>query len=231
MMKHCALCCVAAVAALFAAHLWDLSDRQAALTRFLASPDDGARRIVEAYGLNARACASDEHSDLATLAKAFVTVESLVTSRAEAWTRAVVVYGGARLGALPDISAGPGRIRPSTARKAFADMQESAIAPTDIDLAASLLTDCGAVRVARAILAGIRQAGTPAARVDAAFVRRAAAAYNGQAAPTASYEAVLSAEVYFELVYAAYQHYRFAALAAEATTYSHSRRRPRASAQ
>jgi hypothetical protein len=42
-----------------------------------------------------------------------------------------------------------------------------------------------------------------------AFIRRAATSYNGQSGRAGSLEASLSSKIYFDLVYAAFQHYRF----------------------
>jgi hypothetical protein len=81
-------------------------------------------------------------------------------------------------------------------------------------LAAQLFETCEAVRIAAAILSAMRREHALPHEVDRVFVRRAAAIYNGQSASARSLDAGISAEVYFQLVYAMFQHYRFSFLQA-----------------
>lgn len=195
--------------ALLTVHLVDVSARETALARFLSDDAEAIERIVADYGVGPEQCASRQDADLRALAAAFVTIESFATSRFEGWLRAAVTYGGTLAGLTPDISTGPGRIRMSTARAAA-----DGPAPSNSALASTLLTACGAAEIAGRMLASRRPPDGAPTPIDRRFIEAAAAAYNGQAWPASSLQAALSARVYVDLVYAANQHYRFAALAA-----------------
>jgi len=201
----------AGVLFLLSVHVSDLSSREAALARFFANENEGIGRIIDDYGVKADDCSEGHGDDFHALAMALVTVESFATSRAEGLVRATIAYGGALTGLGTDISAGPGRIRMSTARAVLAGTSGDRRTISDRTLIGDLLTKCGATRTATQFLR--RAEDDPfIAHVDLKFVRAAAAAYNGQTSRASSSQAVLSARVYFELVYAAFQHYRFAAL-------------------
>jgi hypothetical protein len=195
-------------------HLSDLGFRDAALARFLSDRNQGIVRIANDYGSSLDHCAIDRADDLSSLALAFLTVETFVTPTLESWARATTVRLATTLGLSPDISIGPGRIRPSTAWIALhgpgSRHAGDYLGMTNQDLARQLLTPCGAIRIAIEILESIRrQHGTSSNRIDVAFIRRAATSYNGQSARASSLEASLSSEIYFDLVYAAFQHYGF----------------------
>lgn len=207
------LCGAVGAVLILGMHLSDVSGREAALAQFLSSENEGIRRIINDYGVNPDECPAGREDDLNFLAMAFVTVESFATSRSEAWARTLVAYGGALTGFVADISAGPGRIRMSTARAALSGATADRRGPSDLALTEDLLTACGATRIAARILARDRDAGArPATNIDLKFIRTAVRSYNGQAQQASSTQAALSAKIYFDLVYAAYQHYRFAAL-------------------
>jgi hypothetical protein len=208
------LCAGTAVMVLLGWHLSDVALRDAALAQFLSDRNEGIVRIANDYGSNPEHCAIDRTDDLSSLALAFLTVETFVTPALESWARATTVRLATAVGVTPDISIGPGRIKPSTAWKALHGSRsrgtDDYASMTNSDLARQLLKPCGAIRIAVEILDGIRrQSGQPASRIDMAFIRRAATSYNGQAERARSLEASLSSKIYFDLVYAAFQHYRF----------------------
>jgi hypothetical protein len=208
------LCAGTAVMVLLGWHLSDVALRDAALAQFLSDRNEGIVRIANDYGSNPEHCAIDRTDDLSSLALAFLTVETFVTPALESWARATTVRLATALGVTPDISIGPGRIKPSTAWSALHGSRSRGADDyanmTNPDLARQLLKPCGAIRIAVEILDGIRrQSGQPASRIDMAFIRRAATSYNGQAERARSLEASLSSKIYFDLVYAAFQHYRF----------------------
>jgi hypothetical protein len=210
--RLCLLALTGAVGVL-CAHVLDVSNRDTALARFLADENRGISHIVSDYGIFPGDCPAGRDGDLHSLAMAFVTVESFATSRLEGWARTLVAYGGAMAGLGTDISAGPGRIRMSTAHAALHDPTSDHRTPSDLALARELVTQCGAVKVAIQILGRIgRNDDSAPPVIDLRFIRAAAASYNGQSPRAASYQAALSAQLYVALVYAAYQHYRFAAL-------------------
>ena len=74
-------------------------------------------------------------------------------------------------------------------------------------LTQQLLDSCGALRVAILLLEDVK--GRYGAETDRKFVRLAAAAYNGQSPAGTSLQADIAAQIYFDLVYNIFQHYRF----------------------
>jgi hypothetical protein len=208
------LCVGTGVMVLLGWHLSDVALRDAALARFLSDQNKGIVQIANDYGSGGEDCAIDRADDLSSLALAFLTVETFVTPALEGWARGTAVRLATAVGVAPDISIGPGRIKPSTAWIALhesssrrADDYRSMTRP---DLARQLLSPCGAIRMAVEILDSVRrQSGQSSSRIDMAFIRRAARNYNGQSQRAGSLEASLSSKIYFELVYAAFQHYRF----------------------
>jgi hypothetical protein len=208
MSRMCISCATATLIVLLAAHFWDINAREFALARFLSNDREAIERIAANYGVSPGECATNHDADLHSLASAFVTVESFATSRSEGWMRMLIAHGGALVGLAPDISAGPGRIRISTARAALGYSP-----PSNRALARNLLTACGATEIAARILASVSQSGRAPLLIDRRFIQAATATYNGQAQQASSLQAALSAKVYFDLIYATYQHYRFATLA------------------
>jgi hypothetical protein len=208
------LCVGTGVMVLLGWHLSDLGFRDAALARFLSDRNKGIVQIANDYGSSTEHCAIDQADDLSSLALAFLTVETFATPALESWARATTVRLATLLGVTPDISIGPGRIKPSTAWIALHDSSSRGAddyrSMTNPDLARQLLKPCGAIRIAVEILDSVRrQSRQPSSRIDMAFIRRAATSYNGQSGRAGSLEASLSSKIYFDLVYAAFQHYRF----------------------
>jgi hypothetical protein len=197
-----------------AAHLVDVTTREALVRRFLA--DDGAAmvKIIENYGLNTRDCHFDATNDVQALAAALFTAEMLATPRITGWVRRTVVHIARFAGAVPDMSIGPGRIKLTAARSALQASKSKSMRAlsghSDTELAQELLESCTSAQVITAILDSISREGSAVYdRVDRKFVRKAAALYNGQLDTRNRVEAKLSHEIYLQLVYDAYQHYRF----------------------
>jgi hypothetical protein len=196
-------------------HLSDVGLRESALARFLSDPSHGIIRIAHDYGGTPDQCATDRTDDLYPLALAFLTVETFATPSFESWARAMAFHLATVVGVTPDISIGPGRIKPSAARMALHGSNSPSAddyrGMSDQDLARQLLEPCGSIRIAIEILEGIRrQNRKSSSRIDLKFIRLATTSYNGKSGKAGSFEATLSSEVYFDLVYAAFQHYRFA---------------------
>jgi hypothetical protein len=203
--------------ALLVAHLTDIASREGALRQFLNDRSQGITRIAKDYGVSAERCANEPMRDLYALAAALLTVETFVTPQLENWARAAIVDIAGSVGTTPDFSIGPARIKLSTARMALNQSQSVEIRSykslSDAALARKLLSPCDSIQVASAILEHIRAQGSEyPTGIDRRFVRFAASSYNGQSKSTNSLEAILSAEIYFELVYDTFQHYRFLAL-------------------
>jgi hypothetical protein len=198
----------AAVAVFLCAHFSDVSDREVALERFLLDEAAGIGRIVTQYGVDPRRCGS--HSDdFHSLGMAFVTVESFATSRSESWVRTLAAHIAIITGFAPDISLGPGRIRVSTATAMLRNSNSKTMDVSTPMLIEELLTRCGSALIAARLVQHIAISSPMASRkVDLKFIRFAARTYNGQKS-LVSPEAMLSAELYLRLLYAAYQHYRF----------------------
>lgn len=187
-------------------HYADVSARRGALQRIVLDRGEGAAFIRHRYGVAFSHCLTVPRRDLDHLAAALVTTETLATPRIETWLRSSLTVVAARLNLPLDISMGPGRIRPSTARAVLS--ADDAEPLSDIDIAGKLLHPCGALAVAVAVteaLAG-EAGGGP---LDRDRVRRVAAKFNGQSWPASSREARLSHELYLDLVYNLYQDYRF----------------------
>jgi hypothetical protein len=220
MMKSLWLSGIAALA-LLGFHASDASSRNSLLRDFLSDPDRAVPTIAADYGPAADQCASEPTDGLYPLAASFLTIETFATGRLASWARAGLVDATAAMGLTVDISVGPGRIRPSTARTAVAETtSDEARRYADLseaELAKALLRPCDALRLAVVVLDDIRQrSGEPRIDIDRKFVRHAAVIYNGQAAGSDTLEARLAAEIYQDLVYETYQHYRFQALARSA---------------
>jgi hypothetical protein len=199
------------------AHLADVGTRETLVRRFLAGDAGAMSTIIEHYGLNTRDCHFDTMNDVQAFAAALFTTETLATPRLTGWARRAAVHIARFVGAVPDMSIGPGRIKLTTARAALqasrSESMQTLAAQPDTKLAQTLLDSCTSAQVIVAILDSISREGDAAHdRVDRKFVRRAAARYNGQVNPTNRVEAGLSHEIYLQLVYDAYQHYRFLAL-------------------
>jgi|ERR1700686_2323175 hypothetical protein len=217
MMKRALWLTVVTLIVLCCTHASDVSSRESMVQAFLTNPGAAIPRIAEGYGIAADQCRQEQANPLFPLAAAFLTVENLATSRLASLARAAVVDTAARFGRTADISVGPGRIRPSTAQAAVqAASFDEARRYEDLSgpaLATLLLQPCDALRIAIVILENVRDSGGNRS-VDLRFIKQAAAAYNGQrgvAQPSA--EATVSAAVYLQLVYQAYQYYRFRAAA------------------
>jgi hypothetical protein len=195
------------LAALLATHLYDLNERQALLKQFVLDRGNGTDRIVERYGLQPDQCVSEQQGELYPLAAALLTAESLATSRLEATARAGFARVATVLRTGVDISIGPGRIRPSTARRLIKDREGVDVPPGDPVLTERLLEPCGSLRIAILLLEDVRDRN--GGETELKFVRLAASVYNGQSAPRRSLRADFAAQIYSDLVYNAFQHYRF----------------------
>jgi hypothetical protein len=220
MVKSLWLTGIAALA-LLGSHASDASSRNSLLREFLSDPGRAVPTIAEQYGQPAGRCASEQTDGLYPLAASFLTIETFATGRLASWARAGLVDATAAMGLTVDISVGPGRIRPSTARAAVAkttsDEARHYADLSEAELAKALLRPCDALRLAVVVLDDIRQrSGEPHMDIDRKFVRHAAVIYNGQAAGRDTLEASLAGEIYQDLVYETYQHYRFQALAKSA---------------
>jgi hypothetical protein len=214
-----ALACAAfVVAGLWIGHALDLAARDTALEQFVHDKGRGTARIALRYGLANGQCGDLPTTDLFALARAFVTTESFATPWVEHWGKRVSVHAAALAGIVPDMSLGPGRIRPSTAQRAIVDAPGDDVDQTAYRelplgaLTAKLFGTCDSVRIAAIVLSAMRREHALPQEVDRAFVRRAAVIYNGQSTLARSLDANVSAEVYFQLVYAMFQHYRFSFL-------------------
>jgi len=201
-------CIAVCLAALVAMHLYDLGERQALLRQFASDRGKGTDQIVERYGLLPDQCPSEQHGEFYPLAAALLTVEQLATSRFEAAVRAGLAQAAAATGIGADFSIGPGRIKPSTARRLMKDHEGADERTSDGVLTRRLLDRCGSLQVAILLLEDIRSR-SPGG-TDFSFVRRAATVYNGQSEPGTSLRADIAAQIYFDLVYNVFQHYRFA---------------------
>jgi hypothetical protein len=206
----------AGAVALLCVYLVDVDQRARMLQRFVWDNEQSVDLIVSRYAPSVSACrASRSHSDIDNLAAAFVTVESFATPTLDAWARSMVAKIAAAMNmTVPDITIGPGRIRLRTARDALrAAESQDGQSLADRSLVREVLSLCGSTRVARAILNGIMQQDyRSGGRIDFQFIHLAARIYNGQAAQMPSIEARISADIYFNLVYQTFQHYRFNAL-------------------
>jgi hypothetical protein len=200
-----------------AEHSIDVNAREALVRRFLAGDKEAMVRIIERYGLNTQGCHFDTMKDVHALAAALFTTETLATPRLAGWARRTAVHIAWFAGAAPDISIGPGRIKLTTARAAVqasnSESMRMLASQSDTGLAQQLLDSCTSAQVIVAILDSISRDGTAAHdRIDRGFVRKAASLYNGQVNAGNQVERKLSYEIYLQLVYDAYQHYRFLAL-------------------
>ena len=195
----------------------DRGERAELLRCYNAHRTDGIAAIVDRYGPAVGGCEIRTTADMRALAAAFVTVESFATPVFSRWARSAIMRLGSTLEIAPDISFGPGRIRLSTARTALLAIDGGHSGhfalPSNREIVQQMLTACGSTRIAVAILKRMaekdrydRQA------IDLEFVKVAARKYNGQVLTTDDVAAKLSAEIYFELVYDAFQYFRFAAL-------------------
>lgn len=206
-----------ALLSLGAAHSADVSTREALVRRFLAGDSEATVGIIEHYGLNTRDCHFEPMNDVHALAAALITTETLATPQLNGWMRRAVVHIARLTGVVPDISIGPGRIKLTTARAALRESKSESMqslgAQPDAGLAQQLFDACTSARVAVAILDSIpREEVAAYDRLDRKFVRKAAARYNGQVDAANRIEAGLSNEIYLQLVYEAYQYYRFLSL-------------------
>jgi len=197
------------LAATLAIHLYDVGVRHALLKQFALDRSQGAVRIVERYGLAPNQCVGEQQGELYPLAAAFLTVESLATSHLEAFARGGLATTATALGVGVDFSMGPGRIKPSTAQRLMQTHERQATVSQmrDSSLTRRLLDRCGALQVAILLLEDVK--GRYGAETDRKFVRLAAAAYNGQSPAGTSLQADIAAQIYFDLVYNIFQHYRF----------------------
>lgn len=207
---------LAAGALLIAAgiHLADRTARDTAVTAFLADPTRATSRIAERYGVTPAQCASHESEEFRSLGAALLTIETLATPRLEGHLRTIAAYLAGLAHISLDISIGPGRIKPSTARAALTNLSPPGAGRderfSDLHLTQKLLQPCEALRVAAAIAEDIsHKLGPPGATLDRGLVRQIAAVYNGQKGGAGPPEARLSAEIYVRLVYNIYQHFRF----------------------
>jgi len=206
--RHWLACIAVCLAALLAIHLYDLGERQALLRQFALDRGKGTDRIVERYGLPPEECIGEQHRKFYPLAAALLTVEQLATPRFESAARAGLAQAAAATGIGADFSIGPGRIKPSTARRLMQDHEGADVRTGDGVLTRRLLDPCGSLQVAILLLEDI--SGRFPEETDLVFVRRAASLYNGQSAPRTSLRADIAARIYFDLVYNIFQHYRFA---------------------
>jgi hypothetical protein len=207
---------VAAAVALLCIYLVDVDQRARILRRFVWDNEQNVDLIVSRYAPSVSACrASHSHSDIDNLAAAFVTVEIFATPTLGAWARSMVAKLAVAMNmTVPDITIGPGRIRLRTARDALrATESQDGQSLTDRSLVREVLSLCGSAHVARAILNEIMQQDyRSGGRIDFKFIHLATRIYNGETAQMPSIEARISANIYFNLVYHTFQHYRFNAL-------------------
>jgi len=202
------------------AHLCDLSERAFAVRAFTWSKTQDLRLIGRYEPNDAPTCAWHARGDQEPLVRALITVESLATSKMEAWWKSGIVRAATPLGLhVPDLTYGPGRLRLSTAAaavRASGSMGEKGMA-TEAELATRLLDYCETKRIVAAVVADIlssralRPRSDPA-RLDLSDVRTVARIYNGQAKALTP-EAAVAHATYNALVYALFQRYRFDALA------------------
>jgi hypothetical protein len=202
------------------AHIFDLSERAFAVRTFTGSKTQDLRLVGRYEPGEAAICDWQGRGDEEPLVRALVTVESLATSRIEAWWKTALVRVAALLGLpIPDLTYGPGRLRLSTAAAAVRadDRTGGDGTPTDAEVATRLLDYCEAKPIVAAVVADILASRAPAGRsdpvrLDLADVRTVARIYNGQARPLTP-EAAVAHATYNALVYALFQRYRFDALA------------------
>jgi hypothetical protein len=193
------------IAAGLGLHAADVAQRAAALNRFVASSGADLRPIEQFGPAFAHTCPPQPTDEVDMLARALITVESLATPTAEAWSKRALIrvlhWAGTP---LPDLTYGPGRVRLSTARRVLAaDLSDSSIA-------LRLLDYCQAKDIVARLVSGLLEAdGSP--HIDAASIRKVAVRYNGQG-EAATLEAAIAHEAYKRLVIELFQHYRFAKL-------------------
>jgi hypothetical protein len=195
------------VCALAGLHAADLRARAQALADFVESSGGEVAAVSRYEPKTARACKAVSGGDVHALTRALVTVESFATPVAETLSKGALVHLFASAGLPPpDLTYGPGRIRLSTARA----VSQGADGAT---LSLRLLDYCETAEIAalvvRDILASEAKAGQT---IDLAAVRSVAGRYNGQQRKASGAEAALAHETYTALVYALYEHYRFADL-------------------
>jgi len=208
------------VLAVLAMHLADVDQRKSELQRFLVKKNDALDRIVATYGIASGQCSEYEYADRDTyrLAAALLTVETFATPSLEAWIKYLIVKGAAFVGIAPrNMSIGPGRIRLKTARSALENSTASNLESyrhlPEVRLADQLLATCASVQIAAAIVETIRPQGRHSGNgLDSKSIRETARVYNGQIGEQSSFDAMISADIYFELVYEIFQCYRFRAL-------------------
>jgi hypothetical protein len=203
---------------LLCAYLVDINQRAYLLQEFVRDNERSVGLIVSQYAPPVLACRSfHSRSDVDSLAAAFIAVESFATPTLDAWARNRLTAAAVALNiTVPDITIGPGRIRPRTARQALqADENQDSEHIADKTLVAEILSPCGSMRVAKSILREIMQQDRLSnGKIDYRFVQLSARIYNGEALKAPSIEARISASVYFNLVYHTFQYYRFIALSA-----------------
>jgi hypothetical protein len=196
--------------ALMAAHVMDLDMRARALQTFFTNKSEAMAHIAHEYGVDLFQCAAAVGDGPYALALALLTVEQLATPRAEYWLRSGLSHASAATGIALDITTGPGRIRPSTARAVLRALHEPPESLSEWNVVRRLSRTCDALGVIVAMLEQLGRREGAAPPDSTRFVFAAAAEYNGQTGRDKSPAGQLSAALYQELVYEAFQEYRFA---------------------
>jgi len=208
---------VFAFAVLACVHAYDASLRERQLRHFLTDEGRGIAEIIKLHNIPLEKCSIDDSDHLHTLMRAFIIVERFATPRLPYLAKSLFVQAAVALGQDPgDMSLGPARIRASTALAAAGAVRPSSassyLSLSRAEVISRLSTNCDAFNIGLIVLHAIALSYDQYTHVDRAFIRFATPKYGGKADHFTTWEAEISANIYFRLVYSSFQHLRFAAI-------------------
>jgi len=216
--KRCRRVLLALAVGVLICHFVDVVRRDQALARSGGDMALYARLLLrDAEPPPSCTCAADgsrAERNATRLMQAIIIAERHATPTLERAVETAVVWTAAALGLKPpDLSIGPGQIKPSTALAALGDTQETDELPAS--LAERLLDACGNLNTgARVILWIAATTGISLEEPGAREIQTIALYYNGgdDALDASQADRALALQLYGELVYQIYQELTFRTL-------------------